>query len=302
MLTTRSRPCAGTSDGAASNPLRDGLSADRITNPCSAFFSVRAAISSSACCFRRSIRCVSAERCPPDFALVGFARRRYDDDEISRILPPAARCCSCRPTRSRRARSGTISRAAFRYITADFNDTRHFVRPQEAARSRTTESSARREIISSTSRRRRRFSRRSSSISRAPVSIRDETGWTRIIVEKPFGTDLASARALQAAIEARLSGERDLPHRPLSRQGAGSGHHRAALCQHDLRADLEPQLRRRRADHFGRVARRRGTRRLLRPRRRAARHDPESRHQSARPRRDGAADQLGRRRHPQREV
>ena len=31
---------------------------------------------------------------------------------------------------------------------------------------------------------------------------KSETGWTRIVVEKPFGTDLASARTLQRAIEA----------------------------------------------------------------------------------------------------
>ena len=57
-----------------------------------------------------------------------------------------------------------------------------------------------------------------------------------------------------------------------------------------------------RADHRGRDGRRRVARRLLRQRRRAARHDPEPRDQSARARRDGAARQLRRRRDPRREV
>ena len=49
----------------------------------------------------------------------------------------------------------------------------------------------------------------------------------------------------------------------------------AAVRQHDLRADLEPQLHRPRADHRGRGSRRRPPRRLLRHGRRAARHVPE---------------------------
>ena len=80
----------------------------------------------------------------------------------------------------------------------------------------------------------------------------DDQGWTRIIVEKPFGTDLDSARALQREIDKVFDENADLSHRPLSRQRAGAGHHGAALREHDLRADLEPPLRRQRPDHGGR--------------------------------------------------
>ncbi|CAA9324612.1 MAG: Glucose-6-phosphate 1-dehydrogenase, partial [uncultured Friedmanniella sp.] len=40
----------------------------------------------------------------------------------------------------------------------------------------------------------------------------------------------------------------DLPHRPLPRQGGGAQHPRVPLRQRSLRADLEPQLHRPRAD------------------------------------------------------
>ena len=50
---------------------------------------------------------------------------------------------------------------------------------------------------------------------------------------------------------------RDLPHRPLPRQGAGAEPALLPLRQHVPRADLEPQLRRERADHDGRDVRRR---------------------------------------------
>ena len=62
----------------------------------------------------------------------------------------------------------------------------------------------------------------------------------------------------------RVPGERDLPHRPLSRQGAGAEPDVLPVRQHVSRADLEPQLRRQRADHHGREFRRGGARRVLR--------------------------------------
>ncbi len=131
-------------------------------------------------------------------------------------------------------------------ITTTSSNSKHYSRA-------TTKISARPATTSSISPRRRRSSRSSCSASRKPASIRNPEGggWTRIIVEKPFGTDLASARALQHEIDKVFPENGRLPHRPLSRQGAGARHHGAALRQHDLRADLESQLRRQRADHGG---------------------------------------------------
>ena len=61
----------------------------------------------------------------------------------------------------------------------------------------------------------------------------------------------------------------DLPHRPLPRQGAGAEHPRVPLRQRPVRADLEPQLHRPRADRRAgdagpRQARRRSTSRPAR--------------------------------------
>ena len=62
--------------------------------------------------------------------------------------------------------------------------------------------------------------------------------------------------------------------------------------QRDLRADLEPQLRRPRADHRGRDGRRRAARRLLRADRRVPRHGQNHMLQLLAHRRDGAAGRL----------
>ena len=64
---------------------------------------------------------------------------------------------------------------------------------------------------------------------------------------------------------------RDLPHRSLPRQGGGAEHPLLPLRQRVPRADLEPPLRRERADHDGRELRRAGPRQVLRrDRRRSA--------------------------------
>ena len=85
---------------------------------------------------------------------------------------------------------------------------------------------------------------------------------------------------------------RDLPDRPLPGQGDGPEHARAPLRERDLRADLEPPVRRPRPDHRGRVDRDRGASRLLRARGRDPGHLPEPPAATARDHGDGAADRL----------
>ncbi len=80
--------------------------------------------------------------------------------------------------------------------------------------------------------------------------------WRRVVIEKPFGHSLDSARALNARILRTPARRPDLPHRPFSRQGHGPEHHGVALRQRPVRADLEPRPHRSCADHRGRDGRR----------------------------------------------
>ena len=66
-----------------------------------------------------------------------------------------------------------------------------------------------------------------------------------------------------------------VPDRPLPRQGDRPEHPGDAVRERDVRADLELQLRRPRADHDGRGHRHRRPGRLLRRHRRGPRRDPE---------------------------
>ena len=89
---------------------------------------------------------------------------------------------------------------------------------------------------------------------------------SRIIMEKPFGTDLASAVSLNAKLHEVFARRSDLPHRSLPRQGAGAEHPRVPLRQRPVRADLEPQFHRSRADRRAGDAGPRQARRFLRDR------------------------------------
>ncbi len=96
----------------------------------------------------------------------------------------------------------------------------------------------------------------------------------------------ARARRRHPLVLPRAAG---LPHRPLPGQGDRPEHPRPALRERHLRARLEPQLHRPRADHGRRVARRRGPRAVLRGGRRDARHRAEPPAAGALVRRHGAA-------------
>ena len=91
------------------------------------------------------------------------------------------------------------------------------------------------------------------------------TQGARVAVEKPFGHDLASARALNAELHKLPRGMADLPDRPLPRQGTDDGHPVPPVRQRHLRAALEPRPHPERPDHHGRGLRGGRPRELLRP-------------------------------------
>ena len=87
---------------------------------------------------------------------------------------------------------------------------------------------------------------------------------SRIIMEKPFGTDLRQREGAQRRAPRDLRRGPDLPDRPLPRQGGGPEHPRLPLRQRAVRADLEPRPHRPRADRRARDAGARHPGRLLR--------------------------------------
>ena len=84
------------------------------------------------------------------------------------------------------------------------------------------------------------------------ADARRVAAWTtsdaRVIIEKPFGDDLASARAAERRRARGLRRVAGLQDRPLPRQGVGRQHPRVPVRERAVRADLEPAAHQVRAD------------------------------------------------------
>ncbi len=125
---------------------------------------------------------------------------------------------------------------------------------------------------------------------------------TRVIMEKPIGSDLASAIAVNDAVGRVFERAPDLPDRPLPRQRDRAEPDGAQVRQRPVRAAVERRPCRPRADYGRRKHRGGRARRLLRPHRGAARHGAEPPVAIALPGRHGAADAHGRRLRARREA
>ena len=215
----------------------------------------------------------------------GDDRRRrtatFAKDGVDAVLAAAAR---------RRSVAGRSPQSLF-FVNASIDDEHGASRRSARGSTPSSTSAACRATASTTWPCRRRCSCRRSSSWRAPGSSARPIArpFARLIVEKPIGHDLASARAINDAIADGVRRAADLPDRSLPRQGDGPEHPGAAVRQQHLRAAVQPEVHRPRADHGGRGGRRRHARRLLRAGGRAARHGAEPHAAAARAGRDGAA-------------
>ncbi|MGB8520048.1 MAG: glucose-6-phosphate dehydrogenase [Candidatus Tumulicola sp.] len=190
------------SDGAAVNPLRAGLPpSDRIEEPCSIVF-----FGASGDLFKRMLLpAVYSMRLdgplPIDFALVGFARSKYDDDsfreyckqQLDAFMPPG---------KKPEGHVWEDFAKRIRYICADFRDNNDFVKLKALL--------ARNDEDFGTSGNHLFYMATPPPVFPVVVQRLKKTGldrnpegggWTRLVIEKPFGTDLASARALQHEID-----------------------------------------------------------------------------------------------------
>ena len=125
--------------------------------------------------------------------------------------------------------------------------------------------------------------------------LAENGAWRRLVVEKPFGTDLASAKALNSEL-LKLVDEHEIYRID---HYLGKETVQNILVLRFANGMFEPIWNRNHIDHVqitvDETARRRPSRQLLRPDRRAARHGAEPSVSTAVAGRDGAADPLRRR-------
>jgi len=186
---------------ASSNPLREGIPSGRITTPCSIVF-----FGASGDLFKRMLLPAVysmhlSGTLPADFALVGFSRTEYDDDGFRKYCFDQLMQFSPADQKPGGGLWDEFSKR-ISYITADFNDTQHFVDLKERLAKNDEELKTGGNHIFYLSTPPPVFPEIVKHLKNAKLDpANNPTGYTRIVVEKPFGTDLESARSLQDAIE-----------------------------------------------------------------------------------------------------
>lgn len=188
-------------DGQAlQNPLRGGLESDRITEPCNIIF-----FGASGDLFKRMLipamyNLRLEDIMPTNFGIIGFSRTEYSDEQFRAY---------CKENVDQVSRSGPTKEpmwsdfaAKISYIGGDFSDTADFVKLKALLDSNDEKLGTQGNRLFYLSTPPSVFPLIIDQLAQAGLGPKGGgAGWTRIIVEKPFGTDLQSARALQIEVE-----------------------------------------------------------------------------------------------------
>lgn len=200
MATTSTQAAANGQAQISVNPLRAGIESSRIGQPCTIVF-----FGASGDLFKRMLMPAIYnlrldDILPANFGLIGFARSEYSDDEFRDY---------CKKCVDEFSRSGPVKDSLWNdlaqrisYLSADFNDTAHFQALKKRLEEYEAQFGAGHNRLFYLATPPSVFPKIIDQLKNAgldPASNPD--GYSRIIVEKPFGTDLASARALQVEVE-----------------------------------------------------------------------------------------------------
>ena len=277
------------------NPLREGLANKAMPQPCAVVIFGATGDLTHRKLVPALYNIAADGELPPAVAVIGFARRPKTDDEFrdgdgrsdEKIFAADGA----------RRDLGRVSRRRF-IITRASSPTKPATRNSRSGSTSSTKKAAPAATGFSISRPRpTQFETIIENLQKAGLNKAREGSWARVILEKPFGTDLASAQHLNARGAEGFLRKPDLSDRSFPRQRNGAEHFGAAFRERDFRAALERAQYRSRADHRRGNAGRGEPRRLLRRRGRAARHGAESPAPAPLPRRDGAADRSRRGQH-----
>ena len=188
-----------TTDGVAANPLRKGLSVNRIPDACNIVF-----FGASGDLMKRMLMPALwnlrlADILPANYGIVGFSRSAFSDDEFRAAMKESIDQFS----RTGPAKEPLWSDFAkhISYVSGDFDDVNCFHKLREALEQNDKELGTGGNRLFYLSTPPSVFTSIVDQLDKSGLGPRDnKTGWSRVLIEKPFGTDLDSARALQAEV------------------------------------------------------------------------------------------------------
>jgi glucose-6-phosphate 1-dehydrogenase len=195
MQTTIETPA----DGVSSNPLRQGLDSDRVSEGCTIVF-----FGASGDLFKRMLLPSIYELrhrgiLPTNFGLIGFARSEYTNDEFRAYCKEQLQQFAY-GVKPEGAMWDDFAKS-ISYITADFNDTSHFKDLKRALADNDAKLKTGGNCLYYLATPPSIFPKIVEQLDAAGLNPKNTTkGWKRIVIEKPFGTDLNSACALQAEV------------------------------------------------------------------------------------------------------
>ncbi len=184
---------------AANNPLRDQRDrrVPRIPGPCAlVMFGVTGDLS------RKKLMpaiydLANRGLLPPGFGLVGFARRDWQDQDFARTVHDSVRDHARTPFREE---TWTQLMESIRFVQGDFDDEQAFERLAQTldALDRTKGIGGNHAFYLSIPP--KMFEKVITQLQRVGLTDKDRDGWSRVVIEKPFGHDLASAQELDATV------------------------------------------------------------------------------------------------------
>src|SRR6202451_453398 len=195
MTTTTTQ----TTDGVAANPLRKGLSVNRIPDACNIVF-----FGASGDLMKRMLMPAlwnlrMSDILPANYGIVGFSRSEFSDDEFRAAMKESIGQFS----RTGPAKEPLWSDFAkhISYVSGDFDDVNCFHKLREALEQNDKDLGTGGNRLFYLSTPPSVFTSIVDQLDKSGLGPREnKTGWSRVLIEKPFGTDLDSARALQAEV------------------------------------------------------------------------------------------------------
>jgi glucose-6-phosphate 1-dehydrogenase len=134
---------------------------------------------------------------PPQFALVGFARRDWADEDFSKVVYDAVKQHARTPFRQEvweRLAEG------FRFVQGTFDDDASFLRLSDALRKLDEERGTEGNHVFYLSIPPGAFPVVCEQLSKSGLANKPDGCWSRVVIEKPFGHDLQSAEALNTVV------------------------------------------------------------------------------------------------------
>src|SRR3989440_11215683 len=189
----------GSAEQQQTNPLREGLSTRAVPQPCSIVIFGATGDLTHRKLIPALYNLADDGELPPAAVIIGFARRPKSDDDFRKEMEEAVREFSRQAVRDEIWK--TFSQSLF-YHQSEFGDEPGYKSLAERLEKIDNERGTRGNRLFYFAAGPDQFETILKNLKTAGLNRAKEGNWARVIIEKPFGTDLASARELNRIVKA----------------------------------------------------------------------------------------------------